>query len=64
MYIYTARPYEGIVGMIKDKLTTYVEVMVPRQICDNPLYEPMMDQFTDAYMSHYASKGSHTEAET
>ena len=30
-----------------------VYVMASRRICDKPLYELMLSQFTDAYMRHY-----------
>ena len=35
-----------------DNKSTLVQVMAWRQIGDKPLPEPMMTQFTDAYMRH------------
>ena len=35
-----------------DNNPTLVQLMAWRQIGDKPLYEPMLTQFTDAYMRH------------
>ena len=35
-----------------DNKTALVQVMAWRQISDKPLPEPMLTQFTDAYMRH------------
>ena len=35
-----------------DNRAALVKVMAWRQTCNKPLHEPMLSQFTDAYMRH------------